>query len=195
MNIQQEIPNDELTQRIASRLGERQQKLQCMQEWDRPVRKFPLSHTLAMLSVAACVTLILMVAPWRGVSPVDELGIRPDLTEFRSGMSQMTEIQHLLETSEYEEALLQIEQMLQSYDTEIEEMNIETNHQDEAVKYEYYMMCSMASELRWIYIYLLVQTEMNGEALKQLKHYIDDEEYAEHKELAVALLRKLEKNK
>lgn len=193
MNNQQEIPNDELTQRIALRLGERQQKLQCMQEWNRPVRKIPLSRTLSVLSVAACVALILMVAPWRGASPVDELGIRPDLTEFRSGMPQMSEIERLLENSDYEGALLQVEQLLQSTDAEIEEMSAKANIQDEVAEYEYQIMCSMNSELRWIYIYLLVQTERNEEALIQLKHYIGDEKYAHHKELAVALREKIEK--
>ncbi|MBP3552299.1 MAG: hypothetical protein J6K05_03900 [Bacteroidaceae bacterium] len=195
MDNQQEVLNDELTQRIAQRLGERQRKLQCMQEWNRPVRKIPLSRTLAVLSTAACVALILMAAPWRGTSPVDELGISPDLTEFRSGVPQMSEIQRLLETSEYESALFQVEQLLLSTDAEIEKMSANTNYQDEVAEYEYQMMRSMNSELRWTYIYLLVQTERSEKALLQLKRYIGDEKYAHHKELAVALREKLEKNK
>ncbi len=195
MNNQKEIPNDELTQRIVQRLGERQQKLQCMQEWDRPARKIPLARTLSVLSAAACVALILMVAPWRGASPVDELGIRPDLTEFRSGIPQMSEIERLLEESDYEGAILPVEQMLLSSDAEIAEMSNNTNFQDEVAEYEYQMMRSMNSELRWLYIYLLVQTERNEEALLQLKRYLIDEKYAYHKELAIALRKKIEKNK
>ena len=193
MNMQQGIPDDELTQRIARRLGERQQKLQCMQEWERPARKLSLPRTLAVLSAAACVTLILMIAPWKGYSPVDELGIRPDLTEFRSGMPQLTEIQRLLETSEYEEALMRTEQALFLFDAEIEQMGANVNLQDEMAEYEYHMMRTINSELRWTYIYLLVKTKQNVEALQQLERYISDVEYAHHGDEAIALQEKIEK--
>ncbi|MBQ2969103.1 MAG: hypothetical protein IJE15_01760 [Bacteroidaceae bacterium] len=193
MNMQQESPNDELTQRIAQRLGARQQKLQCMEEWERPTRKLSLPRTMAVVSAAACVALILMMAPWKGYSPVDELGIRPDLTEFRSGMPQMTEIQRLLDASEYGEALRLTGQVLLSSDGEIEGMKAGVNLQDEMAEYEYRVMREVNSELRWTYIYLLVQAGQNEEALQQLERYIGDAEYAHHGEEAAALREKLEK--
>lgn len=193
MDMQQEISNDELTQRIARRLGARQQKLQCMEEWERPARKLSLPRTMAVLSAAACVALILMIAPWKGYSPVDELGIRPDLTEFRSGMPQLTEIQRLLDASEYEEALGITGQVLLSSDAEIEEMKAGVNLQDEMAEYEYRVMCEVNSELRWTYIFLLVQEGQNEAAWQQLERYIGDVEYAHHREDAEALRGKLKK--
>lgn len=191
MNKQQEIPNDELTQRIAKRLGERQQKLQCMQEWERPARRLFLPRTMAVLSAAACVAIILMVAPWKGYSPLDELDIRPDLTEFRSGYPQMAEMQRLLENMEYEEALVLAEQMLQQSDEEIEEVKVDTNLQYEMAEYECHMMRTMNSELRWTYIYLLVKAKQNEEALQQLERYISDVAYAHHRDEAIALQEKM----
>lgn len=193
MNMQQESPNDELTRRIAQRLGARQQKLQCMEEWEHPAKKLSLPRTMAVVSAAACVALILMMAPWKGYSPVDELGIRPDLTEFRSGMPQMTEIQRLLDASEYGEALRLTEQVLLSSDAEIGEMKLDTLLQDEMAEYEYRVMREVNSELRWTCIYLLVQEGRDEEALRQLGRYMADAEYAHHGEEAAALREKLEK--
>ena len=193
MNMQQEILNDELTMlRIVQRLGERKQKLDCMQGWESSVKKPFLLRTLTVMSpMAACV--ILMLTLWKQYSPVDELGIRPDFTEFRSGNPQMTEIQRLLDASEYEEALVQAEQMLLLSDAEVERMDAaDRTHQDEVAEYEYHMMHTMNSELRWIYIYLLVKTEQNEMALQQLERYIGDVEYAHHIEAAVALREELE---
>lgn len=196
MNIQQEILNDELILlRITQRLGERKQKLECMQEWDSSVKKQLLPRTLTvMIPMAACVVLILMLTLWKGYSPVDELGIRPDFTEFRSGNPQMTEIQRLIDASEYEEALVLAEQMLLLSDAEVERMDAaDRKLQDEVAEYEYHMMHTMNSELRWICIYLLVKTEQNEAALQQLERYIGDVEYAHHIEEAVALREELEK--
>ena len=193
MNKQHEIPNDELTHRIARRLGERQDKLLRMEEWERPARKFSLPRTMAVLSAAACVTLILMIAPWQGGSPVDELGIRPDLTEFRSALPQMAEMQRMIDASEYEEALVLAKQMLLQSDTEIDGMEADTSMVDEVAEYEYHMMRTMNSELRWTCIYLLVKTEQNEEALQQLERYIGDVEYAYHGDEAAMLREALKK--
>lgn len=193
MNMQQEILNDELTMlRIVQRLGERKQKLDCMQGWESSVKKPFLLRTLTvMIPMAACV--ILMLTLWKQYSPVDELGIRPDFTEFRSGNPQMTEIQRLLDASEYEEALVLAEQMLLLSDAEVERMDAaDRKPQDEVAEYEYCMMHTMNSELRWICIYLLVKTEQNKAALQQLERYIGDVEYAHHIEEAVALREELE---
>lgn len=196
--MQHEIPRDELTCRIARRLGERQDKLQCMQEWERPARKFTLSRTMAVLSAAACVTVILMIVPWQGKSPVDALGIRPDLTGFRSALPQMAEMQRMIEASEYEEAFVLARQLLQQSDAEINEMEADTSVKDEVAEYEWHIMRTMNSELRWTYIYLLVKTGQNKEALLQLERYIGDVEYAHHGEEAAMLreaLKKIQKNK
>lgn len=191
MNIQHEIPNDELTQRIVERLGERQQKIQCMQEWERPTKVVSLPRTLAVLSVAACMTMIFIIAPWQRASLVDELGISLHLTEFRSGYPQLAEVQRLLETSEFEAALVLTQQLLTQLDEEINKDFVDV--EDEMEVYERTVMCTVNAELRWTYIYLLVKMEQYEEARLQLDSYINDAEYVHHREEAAILREEIEK--
>ncbi len=186
MNIHQEIPNDELTKRIAHRLGERQNKIQSMAEWNRPARNFTLPQTITLLSVAACFALLFMIAPWQVKTPVDLLGITPNLTEFRSAQPNINEIQTLLEKSEYEEALLKTEQLMVLFNSEIDEIE-KLSVIDEVAEYEKQMLCTMNSELCWTYIYLLVKTGRNEKALQYIEYYINDAKYAFHIEDAIAL--------
>ena len=191
MNIQQRIPNDELTQRIVERLGERQQKIQCMQEWERPAKVVSLPRTLAVLSAVACVTMIFIIAPWQRTSLVDELGVSPHLTEFRSGYPQLAEVQRLLETSEFEAALVLTQQLLTQLDEEINKDFVDV--EDEMEVYERTVMCTVNAELRWTYIYLLVKMEQYEEARLQLDSYINDVEYVHHREEAAILREEIEK--
>lgn len=186
MNIHQEIPNDELTTRIAHRLGERQNKIQSMAEWNRPARNFTLPQTITLLSVAVCFALLFMIAPWQVKTPVDLLGITPNLTEFRSAQPNINEIQTLLEKSEYEEAIIKTEQLMSLFNSEIDEIE-KLSVIDEVAEYEKQMLCTMNSELCWTYIYLLVKTGRNEKALQYIDYYINDLKYAFHIEDAKAL--------
>lgn len=190
----QEPVNDELTERITARLAERQRKLERMQEMERPARRVKFYGGAVALAVAACIAALVVFAPWKSVSPVDELGISPDLTEFRSAAPDMAEIQTLLDRPDYVSALEKTEAALRHSDMEVREMSDVANYWgDEETDYEEEMERVMNSELRWTYIYLLVKNDRNKDAIKELKIYIKNKEYCEHLEEAKQLLAKLKK--
>ena len=188
---------DELTNRIANRLGERQKKLEQMEKWERqekkPVRLRPIFVTVA---VAACIAALFFFSPFGGheQSLVDELGIAtPNMTEFRAANKDMTEIASLMENEDYEKALEKTEMALNRSDESLkmlEEVAAEWDD-DEAVRYDQELEWAVNSELRWTYIYLLVKQGHKREARKELKRYLQYPEYCEHEAEAKALLNKL----
>lgn len=188
---------DELTNRIANRLGERQKKLEQMEKWERqekkPVRLRPIFVTVA---VAACIAALFFFSPFGGheQSLVDELGIAtPNMTEFRAANKDMTEIANLMENEDYEKALEKTEKALNRSDKSLKmlaEVAAEWDD-DEAVRYDQELEWAVNSELRWTYIYLLVKQGHKREARKELKRYLQYPEYCEHEAEAKALLNKL----
>ena len=190
---------DELTNRIANRLGERQKKLEQMEKWERqekkPVRLRPIFVTMV---VAACIAALFFFSPFGGPdqSLVDELGIAtPNMTEFRAANKDMTEIANLMENEDYEKALEKTEKALNRSDKSLKmlaEVAAEWDD-DEAVRYDQELEWAVNSELRWTYIYLLVKQGHKKEARKELKHYLQYPEYCEHEAEAKDLLEKLKK--
>lgn len=192
----QEPVCDQLTEVIVARLAERKRKIERMREMEQPSHEIRFVGRAAALAAAACVAAIVMFAPWRRVSPVDELGIIPDMTEFRSASPEMTEIQRLLEKSDYAAALAKTEEALQCSDLELEELgNAGMALEDEELEYEAQLERARNSELRWTYIYLLVKAGRNEDAVRALDLYIKDKEYCEHCDDAELLLDKLEGKK
>lgn len=192
----QEPVKDELTERITARLAERQRKLERMQEMQRPARRINFIGGAIALVAAACIAALVVVAPWKNVSPVDELGITPDLTEYRSAAPEIAEIQRLMEKPDYTAALVKAEKALLRSDKELKVMDgVGFELDDEELEYEEQLDRAMNSELRWTYIYLLVKAERNKDAIKELNIYIKNKEYCEHPVEAKQLLAKLKKEK
>ena len=74
---------------------------------------------------------------------------------------------------------------------ELEEQNRDV--EDEELLYETELQKSLNSELRWIYIYLLVKTERNNEARSQIEIYLANKKYCEHEKEASALFEEIKK--
>ena len=96
------VPQDELTDRIASRLGARQQKLEQMEQWDKAPAKRTITRLRPLfvcLAVAACLAAVVWVAPWQSsTNPLDELGIgTPEITVYRSASSDANAINALID--------------------------------------------------------------------------------------------------
>ena len=193
--MKQKTTYDELTCRIAQRLGERQRKLKQMEEWEHHAGASTKRLVMTVLSVAACVTLLWFLTPSNSVSVVDELGIRPDVTEFRSASSELSAIQRMMDASEYEEALTCAQKALNNSDSALLVLTSEDVSLEEGMEYEIHFERAMNSELRWLYIYLLSKTERYEEALTQLDLYMKDESNAPHIATAKALFKAIEEKK
>lgn len=186
--------NDELTEKIKERLGERQRKMNMMQEWEVSKRHvtFPIAFTT--IAVAACLAGALFLIPaLQPQSPLDELGIVPTELTFRGGTPLETaELNHLIDTKQYEVALRKVRKELRNSDLVLKEcLNIGEAVDDEELQYAYQQEHLINSEIRWNYIYLLVRMEDYAEARKQLRIYMKHKEYNEHNEEAKALLAKI----
>ena len=190
---------DELTNRIADRLGERQKKLERMTEWEKqakkPVRLRPIYVTIA---VAVCIGLLFFFSPFSRTneSVLDDLGIgTPSLTEYRAANKDMTEIAKLMEREDYEKALEKTEIALNRSEESLKMLAevAEEWGDDEGIKYDLDLEMSVNSELRWTYIYLLVKKGHKKEAKKEIKRYLQYPDYCEHEAEAKALFEKLKK--
>lgn len=189
---------DALTQRIADRLGARQQKLDLMEQWQRQE-----GHTARMrriyiaTAVAASLAALMIVVPiWRqnATSPLDELGIeRPQLTEYRSAESVAAEIDRLIDEENYELALRKTQKALKGSDLTLDELTYVPELWDDLEEAQYEEAAERAhnSDLRWTYIYLLLKTGDEKTAKKELKKYLKRPEYCEHEQEARELLKRL----
>lgn len=198
VNIMTQQPaDDELTRLITERLGERQRKLQQMKQWEMPNRGkvVGLYAGTITLVAAACVAALMVFAPWKAeTTAVDEMGIRPDMTEFRSASPDVAEVQALLEKPDYEAAMLRAEKALAKSDMEVYEMkDVADVWENDEMLYEEQLELEMNAQLRWTYIYLLVKNGYDEKAVKQLKKYLKNKEYCAHRTEAQALLKELKK--
>ena len=188
---------DQLTSRIADRLGEREAKLKKMAEWERTKQKSekrnarPLYYLAA---IAACIVAAVLLWPTANVSPVDELDIdTPTMTAYRAASPEIARIEKLMSEENYAEALKRTEKALRNSDLAIYELeNVpEIWGSDEEMAYEDEAERMKNSELRWTYIFLLIKNGQEKQARKELKKYLKFPEYCEHEEEARLLLKKL----
>lgn len=193
---------DELTLRIADRLGRRQEKLDRMAEWERPARKIAWRPVvLSALAMAAClVVAFVVIAPWRTTeeSPLDELGIAvPDFEDYRSAVPELSEISKLIANQQYADALPKVEAALEHSDRELRGLDMALlDNDDEVLAYAEEAEQILNGELRWAYIYLLVREERKEEACEQLKLYLKlPRGVVQHREEAKALRKKLRNEK
>jgi hypothetical protein len=187
---------DDLTGRIADRLGERQKKLEQMAAWEQAARKPKVRPLYYLTAIAACVVAAVLLWPTNELSPMEELGIEaPTMTEYRAASAEIARIEELISEKNYEEAIRRTEKALKNSDLAIYELeNVpEIWESDEEMAYEDERERVKNCELRWTYIYLLVQLERNKEARKELKVYLKYPQYCEHEEEARQLLIKLKK--
>lgn len=188
---------DGLTRRIADRLGERQQKLEQMEEWERQLtatnRKTRLRPLYAVMAVAACIAAVVLLWPTGQRSPLDELGIAaPELTEFRGASPETERIEQFIKEENYEKALAQAKKALKNSDLAIYELEGVPELWDDPDEAQYEEQAERLhnAELRWTYIYLLVHTKNYSEARKQLRLYLKQEP-CEHGQEARELLKRI----
>lgn len=187
---------DELTQLITRRLGERQKKLQRMQEMECKSATQRMVLKRGVLAVAACLVVAMLLFPWgRTENPVDALGIDLTPTEtFRSATPQSRAIAQMIDDGKLEEARTELEEALEESDDIISKIRSYYDYDEEAEYMEQMEMMSNA-ELRWLYACVLTKTEHYKEAMKELKRYMRKKEFCDHEKEAQELLEEIKKLK
>ena len=189
---------DELTLRISERLGKRQEKIDCMAEWERSDRRVKLHPiVLSALAMAACLVVVFAIQIPRANSlgnPLDELGIAaPEFELYRSAVLDLSEISQLIDNQEYADALPKVERAMEHSDRNLKEMESALqNTDDEVMTEEKETEQVLNGELRWAYIWLLVHENRNEEAMEQIKLYLElPSELISHEAEAKALAKKI----
>lgn len=160
------------------------------------MKKAYLLSIFITLAIVICIAVLFIFSPFErsGQSYLDELDIEPPgMTDFRAASPELTEIANLMEKEDFENALGKTEAALERSDESLRMLYevAEIWGDDEAVMYDQETEWAVNSELRWIYIYLLVKKGRKKEAKKELKNYLKYPDYCEHEAEARALLEKL----
>lgn len=184
---------------IAIRLGERKRKLDRMAKWEQKGKSHKRTFQIASVFVVAACMVAIFFAPMlekESLSPLDELGIRPEIPTFR-GMSQdMDRLTNLVENGAYEDAMPLCESILQESEQDVGDMERYcVNTDDEEAEYELELAKSQNAEIRWMYIYILVRLEKNDEAINQIKKYMKHSRFCVHMEEAKELKKALQNKK
>lgn len=185
---------DGLTNMIAGRLGERQQKLEQMESWEHESGKTKVRPIYILSAVAACVAVVLLMMPFgKATSPWDDLGLaEPSMTEYRAATPDLSAIMEMIDSKDYASALKKTKEALEHSDWLVKETEgLIVGWDDEEMLYELEQKIVMNSEIRWTYIYLLVTLDKKKEAKKEVKKYLKYPAYCEHEEDAKALLNAL----
>jgi hypothetical protein len=167
-----------------------------MKEAKIKMKKGHLLFIFIALGIVICIVAVFISSPFEqsGQSCLDDLGIAsPGMTDVRAASPELTEISNLMEKEDYENALEKTEAALERSEEALK-MYYETEESwgdEDAIKYDEEMEWVLNSELRWIYIYLLVKQGRKKDAKKELKRYLKYPDYWEHEVEAKALLEKL----
>lgn len=199
MNEEKFNPNvaDADTMLIVARLGERKRKLERMAEMEQRLARRTTArlYTSIVSAMAAVVLLTLVLVPlWRmQISPLDKTGIsQPTFSDYRSGNADIAEITKLMDRQDYKQALTVTKKALHTSDIALKDLyGKDVEFDDEELVYEEELERNTNSELRWVYIYLLVKLDDVKEARRQLHKYLKAKDYCQHQAEAKALLEEI----
>ena len=184
---------DEVERLVVDGLARRQEKLDRIARWESTA-KYRVRALYAAISAAACIAIVFVTGNLfqDGGSVIDELGIQaPRMEVFRSAAPEFMVVENFMADGEYYKALDAAAAALKKSDKTVKAYEKEAAWGDEEWEYEYKYERLMNSEMRWAYIYLLVLADCEKDAVKELKRYLEDEEYCQHKDEAESMLRAL----
>lgn len=144
----------------------------------KPTSTWSIPRYAITLSLAACLAIVIYVAPWATTSveqpPLDALDIAlPTLSEYRAGSTISAEIDSLMASQQYESSLALIEQALELSDKELAMLKESSSDgTDETLLYEEELIEANHYQLQWMRIYALVQLKRNKDAISALTQYV-----------------------
>ena len=188
------LEGDNLDKRVVERQGESSDKrrnIGCCKNVSAK-RCYFLS---AVIIAVVCLVVIFFVVPFdSGKGDVlDDLGIeQPEFENYRAASPDVVKVERLLDEGEVYEALELAESLLKTSDKKIKQLEQSPLYDDEEWLYEFQAEKIFNSEMRWVYIYLLVVLECEKDAVRELKRYIADKEYSTNIEEANRMMMMLE---
>ena len=184
---------DDVERLVIDRLAKRQEKLDRIAQWESAA-KYRVRALYAAISAAACIAIVFVAGDLLGGSGcsgvIDELGIQaPRMEVFRSAAPEFMVVENYMADGEYYKALDVAAAALKKSDKTVKNYEKEPCWGDEEWEYEYKYERLMNSEMRWAYIYLLVVADSEKSAVKELKKYLEDVDYCQHRSEAESMLR------
>ncbi|MCM1140934.1 MAG: hypothetical protein NC453_20380 [Muribaculum sp.] len=183
---------DNIDNLIIDRLGERQRKIDfitrnyekkaSLKSWQRKV--------YVIMSVAACAALIFTISPLLlKQNSVSDISISaPSFDQYRGAGGK--DIELLIETGNFEEALIQVNSELEMCETELSVLAADEVSSEEK-KYITTLHIIDKDELLWCKIYLLVKLGKKSDIEKMCDNYLKDNRLTIHREEVKQLLKKI----
>lgn len=191
------------TKAIADAIADRKQKLEMMARWDEEEKirekqirlRNNISRWTIGVSAAACVAVgFFAVRPMfmTTSSPTSDFTMPNFGNEvyYRGGDSSMELLDSLINTKDYEQALVRVDSLLLDYNNELKQYEA-MDSLTEKEEYEMEACKDGLDELNWRRANLLIALGKTEEAKKCLKHMVDDAGY--YQEHADSLLQTLTK--
>lgn len=179
---------------IINRLGEHQRKVDFIQRnisrsSDKKFSFVKVSY--AFMSVAACVAIILAIFPmlFRTETLSDISVAMPSFSEYRG--AGLSNIESLLDSEKYEEALSAVNHELVEIDNELESLST-TEMTDEEKTYAYDLYNAGKEELMWCQIYLLLKLNKVDDLKIECPKYLDNTDFKEHATEVSEILKKIQ---
>ena len=188
------LEGDNLAKRVVEQPDERINKI-CNTKSCKKISTRRCCFISAVIIAVVCLAVAFFVVPFGSGtdSAVDELGIeQPEFDAYRAASPDVVKVERLLDEGEVYEALDLAESLLKASDKKIKQHEQSPLYDDEEWLYEYQAEKIFNSEMRWVYIYLLVVLECERDAVRELKKYIADKEYSTNLEEANRMLMMLE---
>lgn len=177
---------------ITNRLGEHQRKIDFI---DRNLNRHSKTGSsfkktsYAILSVAACLAIVLTVSPMLFKSNnISDISITaPSFTEYRG--TSLNNIESLISSEQYERALLLVNSELTDINDELEKISSADMIEDEKV-YMTSLYRGETEELIWSKIYLLVKLDRNDDLKHHCQNYLNNNEFIKHRLEVEDILKK-----
>lgn len=185
---------DNIDTLIIERLGEHQRKVNFVVnniKRNEPKRHPFKKTTYLVMSVAACVALILAVSPilFKDNSIADMSIPSPSFDGYRG--SANNDIERLINEGDFENALIEVESELSEC---YNELSMENRYKaaPEELEYMKSMQISGIEELSWCKIYILVRLDKKREVEKACCNYLENGELSAHREDVERILKEIQ---
>ena len=178
---------------IIERLGEHQRKVDFVvknMKKNGPNRHAFGKSTYVILSVAACLALILAVSPIFKDNSIADMAIpSPAFDGYRG--SGDNDIERLINDGDYEKALVEVQKELTILDHELTTFDTPKASSEES-EYIKSLYISEKDELLWCKIYILVRLDKKSEVENVCLNYLDDAELTAHRKDVERTLKEIQ---
>lgn len=155
-------------------------------------RKWLIPTVAAVVALASILLFVFEPFAKPKENLVDKLGIAaPNMGAYRAAIPELKTIEDQIGQGDYYAAVDIAEDALKKSEKALSQFAKKPHFGDEEWEYEYQSEKLLNSELRWMFIYLLMMVEDDRTAIKEVKKYLKDPDFCIHKGDAESILRAL----